>query len=405
MSSKDFDGAASGSGSDGGYESESSFQMPDPLALGREKRATAGNRLRDMLNLEIETEGMFAEDAEDDDFGSDQDQVDDHNSELDSSSEEDAAQQEPEDAGEQALKTQEKAANRQKKRRAAEAFTKAKPKVKQIPVAANTATPQLPKKRDRASLNTSAQRQSARAHTRQVAGAVEQRLKAAKSRQSQQVVAPRVVERPLTQAERLEEAKRTEEINVASLNQVVQYEEEKKATQRALAAKRQAAQPTIRIFSTTKASTHPTTKVVPKIIDVSTTETSLAHPMDAVAQAKVAPELTTVSTIDPAPRAKEASPTPAPAAKHFVAFAHFESAPFARELLLGLPPGTKRKRPPAKVLCPITGRLARYKDPSTRVCVANLEAYRVVKQLANGEVLYNPTLEMYTAPAYVPSKR
>jgi hypothetical protein len=59
----------SGSESDG---TESSFQLPDPLALGREKRATAGNRLRDMLNQEIESENMFAEDAEDADFDSDQ---------------------------------------------------------------------------------------------------------------------------------------------------------------------------------------------------------------------------------------------------------------------------------------------------------------------------------------------
>ena len=52
--------------------SQDSFQLPDALATGREKRQTAGNRLRDMLNAELESEAIFAEDEEDVDFGSDQ---------------------------------------------------------------------------------------------------------------------------------------------------------------------------------------------------------------------------------------------------------------------------------------------------------------------------------------------
>lgn len=52
--------------------SEGSFELPDALAMGREKRLTAGNRLRDMLNAEIESEAIFAEDEQDEDFGSEQ---------------------------------------------------------------------------------------------------------------------------------------------------------------------------------------------------------------------------------------------------------------------------------------------------------------------------------------------
>lgn len=59
-------------GSDAEDGSESSFELPDALATGREKRQTAGNRLRDMLNAEIESEAIFAEDEDDADFGSDQ---------------------------------------------------------------------------------------------------------------------------------------------------------------------------------------------------------------------------------------------------------------------------------------------------------------------------------------------
>lgn len=52
--------------------SDGSFEAPEALAIGREKRHTAGNRLRDMLNAEIESEAIFAEDEDDEDFGSDQ---------------------------------------------------------------------------------------------------------------------------------------------------------------------------------------------------------------------------------------------------------------------------------------------------------------------------------------------
>lgn len=59
-----------------GNESDSSsvisVELPDALAMGREKRLTAGNRLRDMLNAEIESEAIFAEDEQDEDFGSEQ---------------------------------------------------------------------------------------------------------------------------------------------------------------------------------------------------------------------------------------------------------------------------------------------------------------------------------------------
>lgn len=53
-------------------DDQSDFELPEALAVGREKRQTAGNRLRDMLNAEIESEAIFAEDEEDADFGSEQ---------------------------------------------------------------------------------------------------------------------------------------------------------------------------------------------------------------------------------------------------------------------------------------------------------------------------------------------
>jgi hypothetical protein len=294
---------------------------------------------------------------------------------------------------------------KQKKRRAAEAFNKPKPARSTKPIAESAAesTPQAKKeKKTRLPSSLSAQRQSERAHTRKVAGAVEQRLKAARKRQDRQVVAPRTVEHIPTQAERLEEAKRTEAMNVASLNQVVKYEEEKKATLRALQAKRQAAQPTLRIISTTRQSTGEVKEMATQM-PVQAPDLSLDHPMDAVARSLAAPS---IAPQEPSSGATSSTNTTQPAStKQFVALAHFESAPVARELLLRLPPGAKRKRPPTKVVCPITGRAARYKDPETRVPFASLEAYRILHEVAAGKVPYNTTLDIYTGPAYVPVKR
>ena len=64
----------SGSESDSDSDGES-FVLPDPLATGREKRQTAGNKLREMLNAELEADELFAEDPNDDDFGSDQGRI------------------------------------------------------------------------------------------------------------------------------------------------------------------------------------------------------------------------------------------------------------------------------------------------------------------------------------------
>lgn len=52
--------------------SQSSIELPEALAIGREKRQNAGNRLREMLNKELEREDVFAEEADDADFDSDQ---------------------------------------------------------------------------------------------------------------------------------------------------------------------------------------------------------------------------------------------------------------------------------------------------------------------------------------------
>ena len=42
--------------------------LPEPLAFGREKRATAGNKLRALLDAEFQEEEIFKEDEDDQEF-------------------------------------------------------------------------------------------------------------------------------------------------------------------------------------------------------------------------------------------------------------------------------------------------------------------------------------------------
>src|SRR5271156_3586337 len=55
-------------GSDASSESRSPSPLPEALALGREKRATAGNKLRALLDAEFQEEEIFKEDEHDSDF-------------------------------------------------------------------------------------------------------------------------------------------------------------------------------------------------------------------------------------------------------------------------------------------------------------------------------------------------
>ena len=50
---------------------------------------------------------------------------------------------------------------------------------------------------------------------------------------------------------------------------------------------------------------------------------------------------------------------------------------------------------PKKVICPLTGHPAKYKDPKTGIPYATGEAYSKVRQLVNNKYVYSPILQAY----------
>lgn len=229
------------SDSDSDSESDSSAEVV-LLAAGREKRATAGNRMNSLLEAEEEDEVtlLFAEDEEDEDveFDGDEDEVG-SDVQLDSSSDEDdqgpnAAADDHE--GERELQKKEKA-ERTKKRKANDVLTtsagvrkKARfdPTVTTKRMAAPAPKPSKKKERESWSLddNNGPSRTSLRPQTvantqvtrvrvketdAQHAKVVE-RLK--KKRQEREKDAPE----EMTQADRLAEAEKIEKKNAKSLN-------------------------------------------------------------------------------------------------------------------------------------------------------------------------------------------
>lgn len=103
---------------------------------------------------------------------------DDLDSELDDASSEDEQQAaEPEDAGEQLLQKQEKQSARASKRKAQEAFAKPKPTQRAVASSSKVQKAAKSDKKIRRDRTLQVQRQSSRAHAREIAGAVEQRLK------------------------------------------------------------------------------------------------------------------------------------------------------------------------------------------------------------------------------------
>lgn len=168
------------------------------------------------------------------------DKQSDLESEISSSSDGPAPQQQQQDdEGERALREQEKTARRVAKRKAQQQH-----QVKKEARPAKRARVRAPAQ---PVLYAGEKRSSARSHAVRVADEVERRLTEDAKRAKTPIAREEVV--PLTQAERLAEAKLTEKRNVDSLNSLVRDEEERKAAQRALALRKRVPAPTVRQIS------------------------------------------------------------------------------------------------------------------------------------------------------------
>lgn len=233
-------GSMSGSGSDSGDESDASEQV-ETLIAGRDRRATAGNRMTNLIEREEDDEVslLFAQEDEEEDVefeGSDEDASD---AQLDSSS--DDEDQGPNTKGHDDLEGEQelqRAAKVQKakKRKAQDAFTTVsglKKKVKIDPSITSFAAPSpWPKKKksERLSWVPSASdgptRASARKQTVENKEVTHARLQDHAVKRAKQIAQTRKTAhereknkpREMTQDERLVEAARTEKKNSKSLN-------------------------------------------------------------------------------------------------------------------------------------------------------------------------------------------
>lgn len=225
----------------------------ESLVTGRERRATAGNRLSSLLEKEgdDELELLFAENEEDEDVEFEDEDEGASDAEFDSSTDEedqDAAQGDDELVGEKDLQRQGRL-ERQKKRKAQDVFKTPgalRKKVKIDPSAAISTPVSKPKKKSErvswvhteadAPIRASSRKQTVRnrevVHKRLV-DSEQTRLKVMHQMEEAQKRKDALKPKALTQADRMEEAARTERKNAKSLSRWEESEKKRAEDQRA----------------------------------------------------------------------------------------------------------------------------------------------------------------------------
>ncbi|CDU24286.1 related to VPS72-component of the SWR1 complex, required for vacuolar protein sorting [Sporisorium scitamineum] len=224
----------------------------DLMVTSRSKRSTAGNRLKALLDQELEKDQVFAEVENDIDFeaNENEDGVDIVDSDFDRDSDDDARAVEDESEGEREIEAQEKA-DKQKRRAAARAVgiikrpaaASVRATRRPAPESSEVATKEAKRRRisfapDQPSSSPSAgegsrRRTSARAATVQSKLEVESRFKEASQRRAAQPVKQVVKKKAaLTQDALIAEALEVEEENRESLRRFLEQEEERRAKQR-----------------------------------------------------------------------------------------------------------------------------------------------------------------------------
>jgi vacuolar protein sorting-associated protein 72 len=216
--------------------SRSSTVIPEALVHGREKRATAGNKLRALLDAEFQEEEIFKEDENDEEF--ERQKSEEGEDFLTDSESSDNEEIQDEEEGERALLAQQKSEakkSRERKRKANEAFSKPAAKRRVPPTkenvviskAASTAS-SVSNRRISFDPTLLSSRRSSRALTVQTTNETHSRIISAAARRATLPVIPRREQTPpLTQEERLAQAVLTEQENKLSLKRIVEAEEER----------------------------------------------------------------------------------------------------------------------------------------------------------------------------------
>ncbi|KAL1919226.1 uncharacterized protein VTP21DRAFT_1918 [Calcarisporiella thermophila] len=353
------------------------------LASGRERRANAGNRLRSLLDQEVELEDMFQEVENDEEFQIKEEEADIVDSDFESTDEEE--ERIVEEAAAQA-----EAEQVEKKRRVV--FPERLKKIKKpredekrvasevsVVSTSSASTPRRPPHL-RGKPTLSAVRKSQRSTTIQDRQRIEREMEVRMKRLASQPKRERVVAPSLTQEQLLEEAKKTEEMNRASLTAFQEMEAEKRKK-----AKRKEVHrihgPFVRILSRTDGDRGQLKHRRVMVIDEGNGGRNVVREVDEEVQRWYFKY-----------EVEEAHCR----ARNWVIFEGLERLP-------PLFPVTKRQRGPT--LCPITGQVARYKDPKTGVPYANLEAFRTLRRVLEHEYIWSTVLNAYVHRADQPHAR
>lgn len=318
------------------------------LVGGRAPRKTAGNRLSGLLQVEEEDEfykttyGGFNEESGDDEYkGEHSDSEDEVDSDFDI------------DEGDDPTSDQDDDEPKRKRRVVTKAYRepiislKPKAKVKKPEVSASSAPkvrqekPPVPQPQDDTTDSRKYLRQTTTEHTRQTFLRVQERQVQSKRKKGPHT------DRPLTQEELLEEAKITEELNIRSLENYERLEADKK---KQVHKKQQWDGPTIRYCSTT---------------------------MPLIAEVNVKDENVDVEGLDQDTQhnadGSSVSATVGKCSRTFITFSDDVT-------LQNFFPKSKPAKVPVKEICPVTHKLAQYRDPITDIPYSSIRSFKIIRE-------------------------
>ncbi|TPX42734.1 hypothetical protein SeLEV6574_g05443 [Synchytrium endobioticum] len=383
--------------------------------MQREKRVTAGNRLQQLLNqTTVEQEELFAEEENDQEF----DQVDEPDI-VDSDFDDTDEDEEPDQSAD--VQDEDAIARRRKRDKIAASLNqklpssaRKKPSLPSLPPehrkarADRVPTPKVKRpKITKIAPNVGVEvRKSNRATTVASSFMLDERIRETNQRRATKARPKRAPDLMPTQDQLIEETKHTEEINLASLHYLQQLEDERKA-RKPTRQKHEIEGPSVRFLSFVQ-NKYYITEIIDDDDDPTSSKTSpLApeaansgpgRPINGVGEvdnnashaSSPGPHLpssmfteSTGSTLPP----EEPTETDR-IARNVIIFDDFTDDPFAT--LSKVPPT------PFKELCPVTGLIAKYRDPTTKTPYATMEAFKIIKDIhLNQRFLWSPFLKTF----------
>ncbi|KND01883.1 uncharacterized protein SPPG_03671 [Spizellomyces punctatus DAOM BR117] len=396
------------------------------LSATRERRANAGNRMHSLVLQQQDS--LFEEDVLDDvEEYIVEEQEDVFDEDFGSTDEEDAVDEE-------AIVHAEEKATRQKRRKVVTSIsTRSKRSAGEtlrtvsssLQTSSNAAqSPATPSRETREKKRSAREvlqtpllrsvRQSNRSSTVASKRQLQQKLLEDQKRRALLPQRPRMVDVEMTQQEKLAEAKETERLNLASLQNIIQMEEENRRKRAQTVAERVG--PVIRFRSFR-------VKLVEEVSsEAKECATSSTGTKDSYEREGDSLDVTGVHITDDNLRGLEDNsdreqlpqhtrmdvgegpkqPLERFGACNLMIFERFDHDPFEA--------WADRPQYPVKATCPFTGLPARYRDPRTSIPYATKGAYKTLQRVLNQEYAWSPVLRAYMhafnakVPQTVPNK-